>query len=195
MHRGRTAMISHQPPALPDLPSLARRGSLFTGPVERLETCQRTSVFLLLLILKSTKISQLYLACFQSSAARPQAPATILCIGGILGSRTAFSYAIFAASCASTCKPGCGRTCNRIVGIWQKPCPARHSAISRFSLAAVCYHPVMPLLEAKHLVKSFPSGQSLLGARASGEIRAVNDVSLAIEAGETLGTGGRVGLG
>ena len=46
---------------------------------QNLENCQGTSVFLLLLFLKSTKLSRLYLACFQSSAARPQATARILC--------------------------------------------------------------------------------------------------------------------
>lgn len=44
-----------------------------------LETHQGTSVFLLLLFLKSTKLSRPYLLCFQSSAARPQAHARILC--------------------------------------------------------------------------------------------------------------------
>jgi ABC-type oligopeptide transport system ATPase subunit len=45
----------------------------------------------------------------------------------------------------------------------------------------------MPLVEAKHLVKTFATGQSALGLRASGLVRAVNAVSLAIDAGETLG--------
>lgn len=46
---------------------------------QNLENCQGTSVFLLLLFSKSTKLSRLYLACFQLSAARPQAHARILC--------------------------------------------------------------------------------------------------------------------
>ncbi len=53
----------------------------------------------------------------------------------------------------------------------------------------------MPLVEARHLTKSFSSGQSALGLRATTQVRAVCDVSLAIEAGETLGLVGESGSG
>ncbi len=53
----------------------------------------------------------------------------------------------------------------------------------------------MPLLEASHLVKTFHTGQSALGGRASRRVRAVNDVSLTINAGETLGLVGESGSG
>jgi ABC-type glutathione transport system ATPase component len=53
----------------------------------------------------------------------------------------------------------------------------------------------MPLVEARHLTKTFSSGQSALGMRATGKVRAVNDVSLTIEAGETLGLVGESGSG
>ena len=53
----------------------------------------------------------------------------------------------------------------------------------------------MPLLEARRLTKTFASGQSAFGMRASGQVRAVNDVSLTIEAGETLGLVGESGSG
>jgi peptide/nickel transport system ATP-binding protein len=53
----------------------------------------------------------------------------------------------------------------------------------------------MPLVEARHLVKTFATGQSAFGTRASGEVRAVKDVSLSINAGETLGLVGESGSG
>lgn len=52
----------------------------------------------------------------------------------------------------------------------------------------------MPLVEVRNLTKTFPAGESLLG-RKSREVRAVDDVSLDIEAGETLGLIGESGSG
>ncbi len=54
---------------------------------------------------------------------------------------------------------------------------------------------LLPLLEIHHLTKVFPLGESLFGARAEGEVRAVDDVSLDIKAGETLGLVGESGSG
>lgn len=53
----------------------------------------------------------------------------------------------------------------------------------------------MPLLEARNLCKTFQSGESAFGTRAESAVRAVDDVSLSIEAGETLGLVGESGSG
>ena len=53
----------------------------------------------------------------------------------------------------------------------------------------------MPLLEIRNLTKVFPLGESMFGGGAKGEVRAVDDVSLDIHAGETLGLVGESGSG
>jgi ABC-type glutathione transport system ATPase component len=53
----------------------------------------------------------------------------------------------------------------------------------------------MPLLEVRNLTKVFPHGESPFGGKARGEVRAVDDVSLEIHAGETLGLVGESGSG
>ncbi len=52
----------------------------------------------------------------------------------------------------------------------------------------------MPLLDVTHLSKSFPARQRFL-RRDAADIRAVNDVSFAIDRGETLGVVGESGCG
>jgi ABC-type oligopeptide transport system ATPase subunit len=54
---------------------------------------------------------------------------------------------------------------------------------------------LVPLLEVHNLTKVFPLGESLFGGSASGEVRAVDDVSFGIESGETLGLVGESGSG
>jgi peptide/nickel transport system ATP-binding protein len=53
----------------------------------------------------------------------------------------------------------------------------------------------MALLAVRNLVKVYPLGESVFGGGAKGEVRAVDDVSLTIEAGETLGVIGESGSG
>ncbi len=53
----------------------------------------------------------------------------------------------------------------------------------------------MALVEARNLAKIYPIGESIFGGGARGEVRAVDDVSLDIERGETLGLVGESGSG
>ena len=53
----------------------------------------------------------------------------------------------------------------------------------------------MALLEVRNLTKTFPHSESLFGGKSHGEVRAVDDVSLDIHAGETLGLVGESGSG
>jgi len=53
----------------------------------------------------------------------------------------------------------------------------------------------VPLVEIRNLTKIFPLGESAFGGGAKGEVRAVDDVSLDIHAGETLGLVGESGSG
>jgi ABC-type oligopeptide transport system ATPase subunit len=55
----------------------------------------------------------------------------------------------------------------------------------------------VPIFEIRNLTKIYPQRESVLGAKSSGknEVRAVDDVSLDIHAGETLGLVGESGSG
>ena len=51
----------------------------------------------------------------------------------------------------------------------------------------------MALIEIRDLTKVYPLGESIFGGGAKGEVRAVDGVSLDIQAGETLGLVGESG--
>ena len=53
----------------------------------------------------------------------------------------------------------------------------------------------MALVEVRNLTKVYPLGESIFGGGAQGEVRAVDDVSLTIDAGQTLGLVGESGSG
>jgi len=92
---------------------------------QNLENCQGTSVFLLLLFSKSTKFSRLYLMCFQSSAARPQARARIWCSRFRRDFRPPRSRNICAAFTQSSHQWTANSSCNRFVGNQAKARPER----------------------------------------------------------------------
>jgi peptide/nickel transport system ATP-binding protein len=62
-------------------------------------------------------------------------------------------------------------------------------------ILCVCYYRAMPLVQAEHLSKTFTSAENIFGTASGARIRAVNDVSLMIEAGETVGLVGESGSG
>ena len=57
-----------------------------------------------------------------------------------------------------------------------------------------CYYPLVALVEIRNLTKIFPSAATAFSARRA-DVRAVDDVSLEINAGETLGLVGESGSG
>ena len=71
---------------------------------------------------------------------------------------------------------------------------AQHDKLFVRVVQSSCYHSLVALVEVRNLTKIFPSGETLLG-KSSSEVRAVDNVSLEIRAGETLGLVGESGSG
>ena len=72
--------------------------------------------------------------------------------------------------------------------------PVEIRNVSEKLKSRLCYHPVVALVEVRNLTKIFPLGESAFG-RKGRELRAVDDVSLDIQTGETLGLVGESGSG
>jgi peptide/nickel transport system ATP-binding protein len=62
-------------------------------------------------------------------------------------------------------------------------------------LKFLCYYPIVALVEVRNLAKVFVPTESLFGAGHKREVHAVDDISLDIQAGETLGLVGESGSG
>ncbi len=132
LRRERLAVTSLQVTGLAGYPPRLRVEEACCLTAKTLETHQGTRVFLLLLLLKSIKLSQLYLVCFQSSAAHPQAHARILCNAETGLQPPPISRTIFAALQHRSDPSGANFSCSSIVGIWRKYYPERHSAAIDF---------------------------------------------------------------
>jgi ABC-type oligopeptide transport system ATPase subunit len=60
---------------------------------------------------------------------------------------------------------------------------------------SLCYHRRVALVEVRNLTKIYPLGESMFGGGSHGEVRAVDEVWLTIELGETLALVGESGSG
>src|ERR1022692_2511670 len=120
---------------------------LVSADLEQPQNRQGTSVFLLLPRQMSTIFSQLYLLCFQSSAARPQRHAEFLCNP----ENQAWQWAIWDANFADFAKwkapLAVTVTARGTVKIWQEPCPVRDTLKLDFHLSDCADQPpgVTPL--------------------------------------------------
>src|SRR5947208_9021594 len=70
----------------------------------------------------------------------------------------------------------------------------RVDLVTGVQTCALPIYPLVALVEICNLTKIFPQGESAFSARKA-EVRAVDDISLDIEAGETLGLVGESGSG
>src|SRR5687768_4971465 len=91
-------------------------------------------------------------------------------------------------------KPGLKPILNESLSAGLKASASTFAGLKASALPGSEYNCDMPLIEVRNLTKVFPLGESVFGS-ARGTVRAVDEVSLDIEGGETLGLVGESGSG